>query len=289
MQGAVAVVTGGGRGIGAAVALALARAGASVIVAARTAPEIEGVTAQARAAGGSAIAVPADVTAASDVVRVVERALAVNGAIDVLVNAAGIVGPVGPVWDADPDGWRRAFDVNVHGTFLCCRAVLPHMIRRRRGKIINFSGGGAASPVPRLAAYGASKAAVVRLTETMAQEVAPYNIQVNAIAPGLVDTRLLDDVLAARERGGEQSERVRRLRETGYGGVPAELPASLALWLASDKSRGLTGKLVAAPYDRWERWDAHRIDALAAAPWFTLRRLDRVTIAPLVGDLDDAW
>lgn len=246
------------------------------------------MAAAVRAAGAQALPVAADVTSACDVSRVRDAALGINGRIDILVNAAGIVGPVGQTWDADPEAWRRTFDVNVHGTFLCCRAVLPQMMTQGRGKIINFSGGGAASPLPRFAAYGASKAAVVRLTETLAQEAAPFGIQVNAIAPGLVDTRLLDDVLAAKERGGEQAVRIQRLRQTGEGGVPAELPAALVVWLASGKSRGLTGKLVAAPYDRWQHWDVERIDALTAAPWFTLRRLDRLTVSPLLAALDDA-
>jgi NAD(P)-dependent dehydrogenase (short-subunit alcohol dehydrogenase family) len=165
--------------------------------------------------------------------------------------------------------------------------VLPDMVKRRQGKIINFSGGGAASPLPRLAAYGASKAAVVRLTETLAEEVKPFNVQVNAIAPGMVDTRLLDDVLAAKERGGDQFARVRRLREAGEGGVPREIAAGLALWLASDKSRGLTGKLIAAPHDGWRGWDERQIDALMASPWFTLRRLDHATLRPLIDKITD--
>jgi 3-oxoacyl-[acyl-carrier protein] reductase len=200
----------------------------------------------------------------------------------VLVNAAGIPGPIGPLWDADPEEWRRAVEVNLFGTFLCCRAVLPLMMERRRGKIVNFSGGGATSPLPRMGAYGASKAAVVRLTETLAEEVKPFNIAVNAIAPGLVDTRLQDPVLAAGTLAGDQFARVRRLRDTGEGGVPPELPAALALWLASDDAHGLTGKLISAPYDGWRRWDERRIVALKGSAWFTLRRLDHATLRPLI-------
>lgn len=287
MRGTVAVITGGGRGIGEAVALAFAKEGATVVLAARTASEITRVAAKADAAGGVAMAVPTDVSSAPDVSRLVASVLDAYGRVDVLVNAAGIPGPIGPLWEADPDAWKRAIEVNLYGTFLCCRAVLPHMVNRQRGKIINIAGGGAASPLPRLAAYGASKAAVVRLTETLAEEVKPFNVQVNAIAPGLVDTRLLDDLLAAGERGGEQFARARRLRETGEGGVPPELPAALALWLASDKSRGLTGKLIAAPHDGWRGWDEHRIAALMASPWFTLRRLDHTTLRPLIDKIAD--
>lgn len=282
MRGKVAVITGGGRGIGAAVALAFSRAGATVVIAARTASELADIEAKVRAAGGTVLAIPTDVSSQADVSRLVQRTLDGYGRVDVLVNAAGILGPVGPLWDADPEAWKRTVEVNLYGTFLCCRAVVPHMVERRQGRIVNFSGGGAASPLPRMAAYGASKAAVVRLTETLAEEVKPFNIAVNAIAAGMVDTRLLDPVMAAKERGGDQFARVRRLRSTGEGGVPAELPAALALWLASDDAHGLTGKLISAPYDAWRDWDERRISALQGSPWFTLRRLDHATLRPLI-------
>jgi NAD(P)-dependent dehydrogenase (short-subunit alcohol dehydrogenase family) len=159
------------------------------------------------------------------------------------------------------------------------------MIKRRRGKIVNFSGGGATSPLPRFTAYGVSKTAVVRLTETLAEEVKEFNIHINAVAPGAVDTRLQDDVLAAGERAGDLLARIRRLRETGEGGVPRELPAELVVFLASDDSNGLTGKLIAAPYDGWQSWNADRIDEVMSAPWFTLRRMDPYTLRPLVDRL----
>jgi NAD(P)-dependent dehydrogenase (short-subunit alcohol dehydrogenase family) len=290
VRGRVAVITGGGRGIGEAVALAFSREGATIVLAARSASELAQVEAKVRAAGGAAVAIPTDVSSPTEVSRLVRRALDAFGRVDVLVNAAGIVGPVGPLWDADPEAWKQTVEVNLYGTFLCCRAVVPHMMERRGGHIVNFSGGGAASPLPRMAAYGASKAAVVRLTETLAEELRPFNIAVNAIAAGMVDTRLLDPVLAAGERGGEQFDRVRRLRGTGEGGVPAELPAALALWLASDGAHGLSGKLISAPYDGWRGWDERRIAALKVSPWFTLRRLDHATLRPLIGEIitDDA-
>ena len=282
MKGRVAIVTGGGRGIGEAVALALAREGARVVVAARTGAELGRVVARIGQLGGAARAVPSDVSQPAQVERLTRAALDAYGQIDVLVNAAGVPGPIGPLWDTDVAAWKRAIDVNLLGTFLCCHAVVPHMIKQRRGKVINLSGGGAASPLPRFSAYGASKAAVVRLTETLAEELREFNVQVNAIAPGLVDTQLQDAVLAAGERAGAQFARVRRLRETGEGGVPGELPATLAVWLASDRSDGLTGKLIAAPFDDWQTWGAARIAELASSAWLTLRRLDHPTVRPLL-------
>jgi len=287
MKDKVAIVTGGSRGIGEAVAVAFAREGARLVLAARTEPELRQATQRLQALGAEAQGVSADVSQAGDAERVVHTALRAFGQVDVLVNAAGVYGPIGPLWDVDASGWVHAIQVNLCGTFFCCRAVLPHMMERRQGKIVNFSGGGAASPLPRFSAYGVSKAAVVRLTETLAEEVKEFNIQVNAIAPGAVDTRLQDDVIAAGERAGDLLARIQKLRATGEGGVPRELPADLVVFLASPRSDGLTGKLIAAPYDAWRSWDADRIAKLMTSPWLTLRRLDHATLRPLLPTIVD--
>lgn len=276
----VAIITGGGRGIGEATALAFAREGARVVLVARTVPELEQVAAKVKDLGGSAQIVPADVSSRQAVASMVRTAVNSFGQVDILVNAAGVYGPIGQAWEVDPEKWAQAIEVNLLGTFFTCQAVLPHMIRRLQGGIINFSGGGATSPLPRFTAYGVSKTAVVRLTETLAEEVEGFNIRVNAIAPGMVDTRLQDAVLAAGERAGELLPRVRRLRETGDGGAPRELAADLAVFLAGEASNGLTGKLIAAPHDGWESWNGKHIGELMALPWFTLRRMDAFTLRP---------
>jgi len=281
----VAIITGGGRGIGEAVALAFAREGARMTIASRTQTELDQVAARIQEQGGQVQAIRTDVSNRDDVARLIETTLTTYSQIDILVNAAGVYGPIGPMWDVDIDEWFRAFQINLLGTFMCCHAILPHMIERRQGKIVNFSGGGATSPLPRFTAYGVSKTAIVRLTETLAEEIKEFNIQVNAIAPGAVDTSLQDNVLAAGERAGDLLERIRRLRETGEGGVPRELPAELVVFLASEDSDGLTGKLIAAPYDGWESWDADRIAEVMSEAWFTLRRMDPYTLRPLVDRL----
>ena len=288
LQGKVAIVTGGGRGIGETIALAFAREGGRLAIASRTQAELDQVAARIQELGAQVQAICTDVSSRDDVVRLIETTLATYGQIDILVNAAGVYGPIGPMWDVDIDEWIRAMQINLFGTFMCCHTVLPHMIERRQGKIVNFSGGGATSPLSRFTAYGVSKTAIVRLTETLAQEVKEFNIQANAVAPGAVDTRLQDDVLAAGERAGDLLECIHRLRETGEGGVPRELPAELVVFLASDDSDGLTGKLIAAPYDGWQSWDADRIAEVMSAPWFTLRRMDPYTLQPLVDKLADS-
>jgi NAD(P)-dependent dehydrogenase (short-subunit alcohol dehydrogenase family) len=285
LQDKVALVVGAGRGIGEAIALRFAAEGARLILAARTAPELHAVTERVKAAGGIAHFVVTDVTAPPEVAFLVEKSIELFGRLDILVNAVGTYGPIGRVWEVEAREWANTFSANLFGPFLLCQSVLPHMIRAGRGKIINFSGGGATSPLCRFSAYGVSKAALVRLTETLAEEVKEFNIQVNAIAPGAVDTKLQDSVLAAGERAGDLLQRIRRLRETGEGGTPREVPAELAVFLASDDSRNLTGRLISAPNDKWESWTDERIEQVMSQPWFTLRRMDPFTLRPLLEEM----
>jgi NAD(P)-dependent dehydrogenase (short-subunit alcohol dehydrogenase family) len=285
LQDKVAVIVGAGRGIGEAIALRFAAEGAKLILSARTAPELQAVTELVNAAGGTASFVVADVTAPPEVASLVQKSIELFGRIDILVNAVGTYGPIGRAWEVDAKEWENTFSANLFGPFLVCQSVLPHMIRAGRGKIINFSGGGATSPLCRFSAYGVSKAALVRLTETLAEEVKEFNIQVNAIAPGAVDTKLQDSVLAAGERAGDLLQRIRRLRDTGEGGTPREVPAELAVFLASEASRNLTGRLISAPNDKWESWTDERIEQVMSRPWFTLRRMDPFTLRPLLEEM----
>jgi NAD(P)-dependent dehydrogenase (short-subunit alcohol dehydrogenase family) len=282
----VVLITGGGRGIGAAVARAFAT-GHRVFLVSRTGAELAGVAGGIRGAGGTVAYAEADVSDRDDVARAVEVCAATFGMPDVLVNAAGVYGPIGLLWQTDLEAWWRAQEINVKGTVLTTAAVIPHMIEAGWGRIINFSGGGATSPLPRFSAYATGKAAVVRLSETLAEELREYAITVNAIAPGAVDTRLQDEVLSAGERAGELHGRMQRLRETGEGGVPPELAASLAVFLASDSAAAVTGKLISAPHDGWQNWDEARIETLRAGPWFTLRRMDAFTLRPLARALSE--
>jgi NAD(P)-dependent dehydrogenase (short-subunit alcohol dehydrogenase family) len=287
LKNKVAVVTGAGRGIGEAIVLAYAREGANLTLASRTKAELEAVADKASAIGAQAHVVTADVSVEKDVEELVDKVLSRHGRVDVLVNCAGILGPIGPLWKCEPREWIEAIKINLMGTFLCMRAFVSHMVAQRSGKIINLSGGGGAAPLPRFSAYAASKAAVVRLTENLAQEVGEFGVDVNAIAPGLVDTRLQDRVLEAGEDAGEQFSRIRQLRGEGLGGVGPEVAAGLAVFLASKESDGLTGRLIAAPYDGWQKWGAGEISKIASAPWFTLRRIDPLTLKSVTGkDID---
>jgi NADP-dependent 3-hydroxy acid dehydrogenase YdfG len=189
----VAIVTGAGRGIGRAVALAFGREGAAVALAARTASELEGVADQIRRASGRALAVPTDVTREESVAALVEKVLAQLKRVDVLVTAAGVA-TFAPLLDTKPEEWDRMMAVNVRGVFLACRAVLPPMMRQRRGTIINIVSVAAKRAIPGAAAYAASKHAVFGLTQVLAEEMRPHGVRVGALSPGAVDTALWDTV-----------------------------------------------------------------------------------------------
>lgn len=279
LENRVAIVTGGGSGLGEAVATAYAREEACLVLAGRNAARLDAAAQRIRQVGTRVLTVPTDVSKAQDVGWLLARALAEFGRVDVLVNAAAVQGPIGPMWEVDIGSWVEALNISLLGTVLCCRAVIPGMIASGRGKIVNFSGGGATSPRPNFSAYAAAKAAVVRLTETVAEELRPWNIQVNAIAPGIVNTPMLDAIVAAGEAAGvEELARVRALRSVQDSGEALMQAAELAVFLASDAANALTGRLVSAPHDTWQHWDRGRIERIMSAPWFTLRRIDPFTL-----------
>lgn len=284
LENKVAIVTGAGRGIGQATAVAFAREGARVILAARTRSQLEDTATRCREAGGTALPVVVDVASWEQVQHLVKTALEDSGQVDILVNSAGGYGPIGPTSEIDTAAWTRAVEINLFGPLYLCRAIMPHMMERRQGKIILLGGGGATAPLPNFSSYAAAKAGVVRLADTLAEELKEYNVQVNVIAPGLVDTQLQDDVLAAGSRAGSLLHKIKQARESGVGAVPPDLAAALAVFLASPESGKLTGKLIAAPYDPWPEW-AGKADALNASPMYTIRRLDPFTIKPLIKDL----
>ena len=267
----ISIITGGSRGIGRAIATAFAREGSSLVLVSRTKSELE-ATRQELANFASKVEVfKADVSKEKEVKEMVDFTLEKFTTFDVLVNCAGILGPVGFITDVNSEKWIEAININLYGTFLCIKAILPTMINNKRGKVINFSGGGAVSPRSRFSAYSTSKAGVVRLTETLAEEVKEYNIDINAIAPGAVNTRLLDQVLEAGEAAGEE-ELAKAIKQKQEGGVPPEKVAELAVFLASSKSDGLSGRLISLLWDDWMAIPQH-LDGLMSSDIYTMRRI----------------
>lgn len=275
LSGRSAIITGASQGLGRAIAARFVEEGASVLLAARgeerlrrARDELAGLARRGQVVHD----VTADVSRPEGCAAIVGQAEELLPEVTILVNNAGVYGPMGRVEEVAWEAWVEAVRINLFGTVLMCRAVIPLMRRRGYGKIINLSGGGATGPLPFISAYAASKAAVVRLTETFAEELREARVDVNAIAPGALDTRLLDEVLAAgpEKVGAELYERSLRQREEG--GTPLEKGAALAVFLASGESDGITGRLLSAVWDDWAGLPARR-EELAGSDVYTLRRI----------------
>lgn len=273
LTGRTAIITGASQGLGKAIAKAYLDAGADIMLCARgeqllreTAEELLGLDA------GKVAWITADVSRDADVKEVVERTLAEFGHFEILVNNAGVYGPKGSIDDVPWDEWMDSLLINIGGSVNFSRRVLPHFKQRRYGKIIQLSGGGATIPLPRVSAYATSKAAIVRFAETLAVEVREYKIDVNSIAPGALNTRLLDEVLAAGPDKVGADFFARAERQHAQGGTPLDVPARLAVFLGSSQSDGITGKLISAVWDDWASFPVH-LDELSKSDVYTLRRI----------------
>ena len=237
----VTVVTGAGRGVGRAIALALGRAGATVVAVARTRFDVDETVALISQSGGKGWAAAVDVTDRPVVDQLIHDVLDETGRIDVLVNCAGSFTSLDPVWETDPELWWRDVTTNLLGTFLCTRSVLPAMINRRTGTIINLSGGGADGPAPYWTGYASSKAAILRFTDSLAPEVARYSIQVYALLPGLVRTAMTEALLR-HPRVAEYAPWFPAAFERGSD-IPPEEAGRLAVCLANLRDSRLSGRV----------------------------------------------
>ncbi|HAA04267.1 MAG TPA: dehydrogenase [Syntrophobacteraceae bacterium] len=275
LSGKRAIITGSNQGFGLEAARAFVDEGANVAICARDEAKLLLALKEltARANGKSRVlAIPADVSRQDDVHRLVETVVKEFGGLDILMCNAGVYGPKGAIEGIDWNEWVRAVEINIIGTVLPCLEAVPFMKKLGRGKIIIMSGGGATKPMPYLSAYATSKAAVVRFAETLAEEVREFAIDVNSVAPGALDTRLLDEVLAAGpDKVGKDfyNQMVKIKKE---GGTPLEVGAALCVFLASPQSDGITAKLLSAVWDPWPEFPKH-LDELTRTDIYTLRRI----------------
>ena len=269
----VALITGAGRGIGRAIAIAYAREGAQLALAARSLDELEETAQAAESLGAATCVIGVDVTDRAAVDEMARRSLARFGRLDILVNNAGIVGPVGALEDNDVESWIRTIQVNLVGTYLCCRAVIPALAAAGGGKIINLSGSGSTSAPYHLSAYGSSKAAIIRLTEILSLELADKNIQVNALGPGSIHTRMWEEITDRAQAAGDTELYEFGQQVTGGGGASIERAAELAVWLAGQASGDLSGRLVHAVTDDFPNLPP-RIPDIMASDTYTLRRVE---------------
>ncbi len=238
LQDKVAIVTGAGRGLGRSVALAMGKEGAKVILVARTREEIDHVAEELRSFRKEAKAFPTDVTDEAQVNTMVRGVLEAYGTIDILVNNAGSRGPIGPIQKISLKDWDQALRINLSSAFLCSKAVLPTLMAKKAGKIINVAT--TMAPRANLTPYMVAKAGLVHFTKQLSRELKDFNIQVNVIHPGVMDTRMQSEIRQAGVKaiGTDMFE---RLKEEGILHSPNE-PAKLVLFLATPAADGLTGE-----------------------------------------------
>jgi 3-oxoacyl-[acyl-carrier protein] reductase len=268
-----ALVTGASQGIGFAIARALLMAGNDVAICARDAVALDAAATALRADFPNArvYSRTADVSREADVDALVDGTLAELGGLDVLVANAGVYGPKGPIENVDWEAWCDAIRINLLGAVYCVRRSIPSLRASERGKIIILSGGGATKPLPNISAYAASKAGVVRFGETVAEELRSAGIDVNMVAPGALNTRLLDEILTAGPDVVGEAFYRSSIEQRETGGTPVEVGASLCAFLASRESDGITGKLISAPWDPWQRFGTER--ERLNGDVYTLRRI----------------
>ena len=242
LDGRVVAVTGAGRCIGRAIAIRTAEAGARVAVLSRSKDQLEATVEAISQRGGTAAAFPASVTETASIDRAFEQIARSFGAIDVLVNNAGTIGPFGPFGENDSDEWWMGIEVNLRGAARCTRAVLPAMIARRSGRIVNVASGGAETAMTYFSSYIVAKTALVRLTECIAVEIRPYGLSAFAIGPGTVRTAMAEQSLTSPE-GRRWLPWFRRIFDDGLD-VPADVPAALVTRLASGRYDALSGRFL---------------------------------------------
>jgi NAD(P)-dependent dehydrogenase (short-subunit alcohol dehydrogenase family) len=270
------IITGGSQGLGKEITRYCLSEGASVAICARdikTLNDTHNELQQFKQKNQTIIFMEADISNNEKAINFVRYCIKHFGKIDTLVNNAGIHGSINNIDDPEFDykNWINAISVNLIGTLNMCLAAVPYMKKNGHGKIINLSGGGATSPMPGMSAYASSKAAIVRFTETIALELKQYNIDVNAIAPGALNTKLLDDVLNNGNGKVTKEYYDKLLHQKENGGTPLSVAAELCVYLASDESDGITGKLISAVWDDWKNLHNHLKEL--DSDIYTLRRI----------------
>lgn len=271
-EGKKIIITGGSGGIGSTVAAGFLREGAQVLILGVGKEELLG---KQKELGKISTEIEVRAVDVSDRNQVKQVGIFIKnqfgGEVDVLVNAAGIYGPIGKFEDLDLEYWEKTIQVNLLGTVNMCALVIPFMKKAGHGKIINFSGGGD-NAFPRFTAYSSSKVAVLRFTESLAHELTGYKIFVNAVAPGAVNTGLLEQVLKTGTKKVGKEFYLASKKQKAQGGVSPDMVCNLILFLASEESGNLTGKLISAVHDNWKNIPKY-LDILAKTDIYNTRRI----------------
>ena len=275
LSGRTAIITGASQGLGREISKKFVEAGASVMLCARNYELLEEIEQEFHSLlveDQKIFIKKCDVSSQYEVQALVNDTFEKFDRCQILVNNAGIYGPKGTVENQDWEEWKKTIEINLYGSVLMCRALIPHLKKQKYGKIIQLSGGGATKPLPNFSVYAASKAAIVRFSETLAEELRSFGIDVNSIAPGALNTKMLQEVL---DSGPEKVGNVfyeNALKQKINGGTPLKFGADLVVFLASSVSDGITGKLISAPWDKWNDWPEH-LEELRISDVYSLRRI----------------
>lgn len=274
LTGRNVLITGASRGLGREIARAMWQAGANVFLTARSAQplaDLQSELMQTARTGQTAHIVVADLYSPDAARTIVDECRRNWDRVDVLVNNAAVLGPAGRAWENDWTAWQAALQVNLLAPVGLCRAVVPWMIERGGGKVINLSGGGATAPRPNFSAYATAKAALVRFSETLALEVKDRNVQVNCVAPGAMNTEMNRAVLQAGAEKAGDTEYARAAKLAEEKALPTRA-VDLIVFLSGSRGDGITGKLISAIWDPWQNLSEH-MDELNGSDIYTLRRI----------------
>jgi NAD(P)-dependent dehydrogenase (short-subunit alcohol dehydrogenase family) len=275
LSGKSAIITGASQGLGLEIAKKFIVSGANVAICARNETELFEAKKELEDIAQSSqkiLSFPSDVCNKDENNKLFSETLKTFGNCHILVNNAGVYGPKGNFESNDWAEWLRTIEINLFGSILMCREVIPHFKKKKYGKIIQLSGGGATNPLPGISAYAVSKAAIIRFNETLAEEVRGFNIDVNSIAPGALNTRMLDEIIESGPDKVGKNFYEKSIKQKNEGGTSLAKGAALATFLASNLSDGITAKLISAVWDKWEDWPNY-IDELSNSDVYTLRRI----------------
>ena len=268
------IITGGTVGFGKSLAEKFLGEGANVSICSRNEQQLFDTKSEltSKFPNQTILAKKCDVSIEKDVKEFISYSLDAFKTIHVLILNAGVYGPMGPIETVSLDEWRKSIDINLFGVLLPCRELIPHFKQNKYGKIIVLSGGGATNPMPNLSSYATAKAAIVRLVETLSKELSSYNVDINAIAPGAMSTRMIEQVIDAGPEivGDEFFKKNQNWKQNGATSM--ELGTNLAVYLSSDDSNGVTGKLISAQWDDWKNFGNH-LDDLQNSDIYTIRRI----------------
>jgi 3-oxoacyl-[acyl-carrier protein] reductase len=267
------LITGASRGLGAELATALWEAGSNILLVSRKAGSLAGLLNKlGKRTGQIALSFAHDLENPESVPDIFDFAKAHFPKLDLLVNNAAIQGPIGPLWKNDWGVWKKTIQVDLLSPAALCRLVAPWMIEQGGGCIINMSGGGATGPRANFSAYATAKAGLVRFSETLAQELHSYNVRVNCIAPGTMNTAMMDEIIRSGQDAAGEKEYGVALNVRRDGEISMRQITDLCLFLASDAAQAITGKLISAVWDDWMIFPDH-LEELGVSDVYTLRRI----------------